>query len=171
MIITLCGSARFERLYHAWNEALTISGHTVFALTAYPSMKNGEREWYTPEVKAALDAAHFRKIDASDAILVLNLHGYIGFSTHREIRHAYSHGKRIYALESWGKGCGIGPSHKERFRRQAEADGCLGFLSPISTVSPRMGYSHDLLCGPGAVRSGLVVMLEAARWTISEEVA
>jgi hypothetical protein len=29
MIITLCGSSRFEPWFHAWNQALSLSGHVV----------------------------------------------------------------------------------------------------------------------------------------------
>ena len=101
MIITLCGSARFEEFFHSWNEKLTFDGHTVFGLTVYPSMKAGKKEWYSTEQKEKLDAAHIRKIDASDAIFVVSgVHGrYIGESTKREIAHAERTGKAIFYSE------------------------------------------------------------------------
>jgi hypothetical protein len=110
MIITLCGSARFEDWFHAWNEALTVAGHTVFSLATLPSVK-GMREWYDEPTKVALDAAHRRKIDASDAILVLNAYAYIGDSTLAEIRYASEQGKKVYFLESWGEGLGLSRNH------------------------------------------------------------
>lgn len=102
MIITLCGSARFERLFRVWNEVLTLAGHTVFDLAVYPSEKQGTKQWYTDLEKIKLDAAHLNKIAASDAIVVLNLYGYIGESTMREVMFARASGKQIFFLESVG---------------------------------------------------------------------
>ena len=101
MIITLCGSARFEEAWHYWNERLTLDGHALFSLTVFPSQKGGVKNWYSPEVKIALDAAHLRKIDASDAIVVISgpLHvrdRYVGESCAREIAHAVTRGKRVF---------------------------------------------------------------------------
>lgn len=168
LVITLCGSARFERLFKAWNEALTFSGHTVFSLTSYPSDKAGKKTWYTPEQKIELDKAHFRKIEKSDAIFVLNRYGYIGESTLREIEHARSLGKRMYALESWSKGLGIGDSHTDEIKDDMEKDGLLRWSSsPIDTfASYRTGFScpwSGLLLGPaGSLRRSIVELTHAA---------
>lgn len=94
MIITLCGSLRFEESFKKWNEVLTLAGHTVFTVSVYPSDK-GKKAWYDDETKKALDLAHFRKIDASDAIFVIDDENYIGESTRREIEHAQALGKPI----------------------------------------------------------------------------
>ena len=107
MIITLCGSARFERHYHAWNKILTLSGHTVFGLTAYPSTEGGNKDWYDDETKRLMDEAHFRKIEASDAVFFINRFGYMGESTMAEARFAFERDKIVYFMESWGIGFGI----------------------------------------------------------------
>lgn len=99
MIITLCGSARFEDKFHIWNEALTLSGHTVFSLAIFPSTKGGRKDWYDEHQKMLLDAAHLDKIEKSNAIVVLNHEGYIGDSTRREIIWASRKDKRLYALQ------------------------------------------------------------------------
>jgi len=105
MIITLCGSARFEDAWHYWNERLTLDGHTVFSLSVFPSTKLCKEDWYDAATKVKLDAAHLRKIDASDAIFVVTNHPgirrrYIGESTTREIAHATAQAKRVvYADE------------------------------------------------------------------------
>lgn len=99
MIITLCGSARFEEQFVRANKNLTLAGHVVFGLSVYPSQMEGKKDWYTQEEKGKLDAAHLRKIDASDAIVVLNVEGYVGESTAGEINWAAVHGKRVYYLE------------------------------------------------------------------------
>ena len=111
MIITLCGSARFESEFHRWNEILTFEGHTVFTLSVFPSFK-GEKSWYTTEQKIDLDAAHRRKIEASHAIFVIDrelgdepylidpktLPSYVGKSTMREIGHAMRLGKAVFSI-------------------------------------------------------------------------
>jgi hypothetical protein len=168
MIITLCGSSRFERWYHLWNEALGLAGHACFGLCAWPSM-HSSREWYSGPQKERLDLVHFQKIEASEAILVLNVMAYVGDSTIREIEHAAKLGKRIYLLESWGKGCGIGPNHAREMRLAAERFGVVGG-SRIDAVegypSPGEGrgylqYYPFGLFGPGGPdRSSLVEMIK-----------
>jgi len=174
MIITLCGSARFEPWFHAWNEALSLSGHVVFSLAAYPSQYEGVKEWYTKEEKAVLDAVHKGKIDVSHAILVLNVFAYIGESTLSEIEHA-RRGERwrdasdralplktTYFLESWGEGNGIGGNHFEHIQKAAfEKFGVpRNFGSPIRTAtSNTCPDPWGLLPDAGARRSAIVNML------------
>lgn len=129
MILTLCGSARFENHFKRWNEALTLAGHCVFSLAVYPSDRGG-KDWYTPSQKQMLDLVHKAKIDASDGVVLLNADSYIGASTLDEITWAVIKQKRIYALESWGEGCGPASSP---------------FGSPIDTSAFK--YICDLL-GP-----------------------
>lgn len=96
MRITLCGSARFERLFHEINEQLSLAGHVVYGLSVYPSFKQGNKDWYNEEQKKTLDAIHLCKIDNSDAIVVINPDNYIGASTTKEVAHAKSQNKHIY---------------------------------------------------------------------------
>jgi hypothetical protein len=156
MIVTLCGSARFEDHFKTWNEALTMAGHTVFTLTRYPSEK-GAKLWYTETQKQALDEAHKRKINASEAVLVLNVFGYMGPSTLSEVAHAKSRGKDLYALESWGKGNGIGGSHYDSVQAACRRIVPEYQGSPISTTSSEgFRYAYDLLGPAGPDRSALV---------------
>lgn len=53
----------------------------------------------TEEQKKMLDELHLRKIDLADEVLVINVGGYIGESTGREIAHATACGKPIRYLE------------------------------------------------------------------------
>lgn len=46
-----------------------------------------------------LGEIHFRKIDISDAIYVVNVNGYIGSATKKEIEYAKSLQKEILSLE------------------------------------------------------------------------
>lgn len=159
MIITLCGSARFEPFFHLWNEILTLSGHTVFDLAVQPSTKKGKKDWYTAEEKVELDKAHLRKIDASDAIFVINAFAYLGESTLNEIAYAKQNGKLIIAMESWGKGCGIGPNHLESYQKAAERFGVRS-KSPIDVMEPQFKMVWDYLPKAGVYRSGLVEKIE-----------
>ena len=47
-----------------------------------------------------LDRLHLQKIDLADEILVVNVGGYIGNSTKREIQYAKDTGKGVRYLES-----------------------------------------------------------------------
>ncbi len=170
MIVTLCGSARFEAWYHAWAEALGLSGHCVFELCAYPSQKDGNKDWYSPEEKVALDALHFTKIEKSEAILVLNVFGYVGDSTLREIAHARRLQKKVYMLETWGEGCGIDWKHAKSVQEAAKRFDVTGFRSPKGMMigGQSMGdgmavvnyYAFDLLGPPSTLRSSLVERLD-----------
>ena len=98
MRITLCGSARFEKEFHEVNVVLTLAGHVVYGLAAYPSLKDGDKNWYTPEKKQTLDLVHLAKIENSDAVVILNVGDYVGESTGRELEWARIRGKGVYWL-------------------------------------------------------------------------
>lgn len=165
MIITLCGSARFEKWFHAWNRALSLAGHGVFGMSSYPSQNRGNKDWYTPEQKELLDKVHLKKIDASDAIVVLNVFAYLGDSTLREIEYAFNNKKEVYFLESWGEGLGIGIHHYQSVQDAAESYGIpKGYGSPISTVTNeyplyRNRCIWNLLGEAGKNRSSIVDFL------------
>jgi hypothetical protein len=101
-VITLCGSVKFWDEYVRQNAILTLQGNIVFSCGL--SLKAGYEDLICDlpldDVKADLDFIHLRKIDLSDEIFVLNVGGYIGDSTKREIEYALSKGKVIRYLES-----------------------------------------------------------------------
>jgi hypothetical protein len=169
MIITLCGSARFESHFHLWNKLLTLGGHTVFSLAAYPSIESG-KDWYDESTKKLLDAAHFRKIDASEGILVLNRLAYIGDSTLREIMYARRTGKTLYFLESWGQNIGInsgGCSHTKELTEKCLRYGLESYTqSPIRTCDDMSALNLLDHVPFGALRSE---MLRAATKVQSNE--
>jgi hypothetical protein len=92
-IVVLCGSTRFMKTFQQANLIETLAGHIV--LTVGCDTKSDEMLGLAPEQKAALDELHLRKIDLADEILVLNVDGYIGDSTRREIDYAQQHNKPI----------------------------------------------------------------------------
>jgi predicted amidohydrolase len=103
MKITLCGSARFEQEFHRLARELTLAGHVLYSLSVFPSFA-GSKNWYSEEQKVVLDLVHLAKIEESDAVLIIDVDGYIGESTRREIAWARIRGKRIALLsrpETW----------------------------------------------------------------------
>lgn len=100
MKFTICGSLKFEPLWHEWNKRLGLMGHISYSVMTFPSIE-GSKSWYTPEQKWTLDLAHLAKIEESDAILLLNKDRYIGESTGRELEWAYMRNKLVFWLEAY----------------------------------------------------------------------
>ncbi len=77
-----------------WSE--TLKGHIVLSVGV---AKHGPRDHAGESLGIAivqmLDELHWRKIDLCDEVLVLNVGGYIGFSTRREIEYAELIGKPV----------------------------------------------------------------------------
>ncbi len=96
MIITLCGSSRFEKQFIDWISWLGYEGHVVMGLTTTKEAYDGLNK----KQKIRVDLNHLHKIMISDAIMVLNVDGYIGDSTEREIEWAVILGKKVIYLES-----------------------------------------------------------------------
>jgi hypothetical protein len=101
-IVCICGSTRFESLFHKIAEELTLTGHIVLTVNVWSS-KKWLRNPQTPGtqlVKEMLDRIHKAKIELCDWVYVINKDGYIGESTKSEIEHAHKIGKRIEYLEN-----------------------------------------------------------------------
>ena len=89
--ITLCGSLKFQKEMMIVAEELALDGNCILTPT-YPVIKNIE---ITEEQFEKLKEAHFKRIELSDAILVVNVNNYIGNSTNLEINYAKKLGKEI----------------------------------------------------------------------------
>lgn len=74
---------------------LGLYGHADFPVGAKEATNDGDE---STAIKQMLDSLHFSKIDLADEILVINVAGYIGASTDREIRYARSCGKSVRYL-------------------------------------------------------------------------
>lgn len=101
-IVCLCGSTRFYEAFQWANYRETMLGNIVLSVGFYPHSQrqaHGEEVGCTEEQKIALDELHLRKIDLADEMLVLNVGGYYGDSTAREIQYAHDHGKPVRFLE------------------------------------------------------------------------
>jgi hypothetical protein len=90
-IITLCGSMKFQKEMMIVAQKLALDGNCVLTPT-YPVIENIE---ITKEHILKLKEAHFKRIELSDAIFVVNVNNYIGDSTKLEIEYAKNNGKEI----------------------------------------------------------------------------
>ena len=97
-IITLCGSTRFKDEFLEAQKRLTLEGNIVISVGLFGH--SGDNEVWSDGVKDMLDRQHLAKIDLADEIFVVNVGGYIGDSTRREIAYAEYKGKSITYLEN-----------------------------------------------------------------------
>ncbi|MCH7567837.1 MAG: hypothetical protein IIA87_00275 [Nanoarchaeota archaeon] len=92
-IITLCGSTRFKEEFMNVMRRLTLEGKIVIPPGVFGHSDN---ERISDEEKRKLDELHLRKIDISDSIFVVDVNGYVGDSTRREVDYAKENSKGIY---------------------------------------------------------------------------
>lgn len=91
-IITLCGSLKFKKMMTI-AEKMALDGYCILTLV-YPVSEDIKR---TKEQLIKLKEVHFKRIESSDAILVVNINNYIGESTNLEIDYTKKR-KRNYIL-------------------------------------------------------------------------
>lgn len=96
-VVTLCGSTRFKEQFLEVQKRLTLEGYIVISVGLFGH--SGDEEVWQPGTKEMLDEMHLRKIDMADEIFVINVDGYIGESTKREIAYAENCGKPVRYLE------------------------------------------------------------------------
>ena len=96
-VVTLCGSTKSKEQFLEAQKRLTLEGNIVISVGLFGH--SGDDEVWTEGTKAMLDDMHLRKIDMADEIFVINVGGYIGTSTRREIEYATSKGLTIRYLE------------------------------------------------------------------------
>jgi len=99
-IVCLCGSTRFVDTFNEWRQKLTLEGKIVLAIEIVTTQSREEDPQHVnPQVKAMLDESYLRKIDLADRVMILNVSGYIGESTTREIAYSKKKDKQIDYLE------------------------------------------------------------------------
>lgn len=96
-VITLCGSTKYKDQFNEVNKNLTLQGHLVISVGVFGHSEGIE---LTHLEKEMLDKIHLKKIDLADEILVINVDGYIGSSTKKEIEYALGKGKVVNYLYS-----------------------------------------------------------------------
>lgn len=92
-IITVCGSLRFYKEMMEITEKMELQGNCMLVPIYNPARPN--KDDFTKEDALMLDKMHKERIKLADAILVVNVDGYIGNSTKSEIEFAKSLNKEI----------------------------------------------------------------------------
>jgi hypothetical protein len=101
-IVTLCGSVRFEQEFRVANSELTNRGIIVLAPGFFNHSILHEDQHNTELTRKGLDRLHRDKIAMSDAILVIDVLGYVGKSTRAEIDYAHKRGRKVYYWSNGG---------------------------------------------------------------------
>src|SRR6266566_5270138 len=92
VIVCLCGSTRFMPIFHEVAALETLANKIVVGPACVTTQSGTEVD---SEIKRRLDELHLRKIDLADEVLILNVGGYIGQSTRREIAYAQANNKVV----------------------------------------------------------------------------
>jgi hypothetical protein len=102
-IVCLCGSTRFYETFSKLNLEETLAGKIVLSIASdrqtEQSIFDAMNETQLEQAKQKLEKLHFQKIDLADEILVVNVGGYVGESTTREILYASETKKTVHWLE------------------------------------------------------------------------
>ena len=99
-IVCLCGSTRFMEAFFDAGWMFTLKGYIVLSVGVCKHAEHHGGEALGQEVADSLDRLHLRKIDLADEVFVLNVDGYIGDSTRKEIQYAESLDKPIRYLQA-----------------------------------------------------------------------
>ena len=90
-IVTICGSMKFETEM----QRIAFLLETKYDMNVLQCVYNVDNLDITPMEQVALENAHYRKIEISDAIYVVDIQGYIGKQVSKEIAFAKSKGKEV----------------------------------------------------------------------------
>lgn len=90
-VVTICGSMRFA------NEMIKIAGdlEKKHGWCVIQCVYDIDQATISKEETDNIINAHWKKIDLSDAVYIVNINGYIGNSTQGEIEYAKTQGKEI----------------------------------------------------------------------------
>lgn len=92
-IITVCGSLRFFKEMMEITEKMELEGNCMLVPIYNPLKSNKDN--YSDKDAIMLNKMHKERIKLSDAILVVNVNGYVGNSTKSEIEYAKALNKEI----------------------------------------------------------------------------
>lgn len=94
-VVTICGSMKYKKEMMQVAEELELKqGYAVIQCVYCDNLAN-----YDKSDEEKFGKIHFKKIDISDAIYVVNVNGYVGKSTKKEIEYTKSLNKEILSLE------------------------------------------------------------------------
>lgn len=90
-IITLCGSLKFQKEMMEIAQRISLEGNCILT----PVWQVLENKKLSESELIFLKEEHFKRIELSDTVLVVNINNYIGNSTSLEIDYAKKLGKEI----------------------------------------------------------------------------
>lgn len=90
-VLTICGSMKFSNEMIAIALELELNNHYAVIQCVY----GGTKVDFEKQEGKILAEIHKKKIDLSDAIYIVNIGGYIGASTKKEIAYAKKNNKEI----------------------------------------------------------------------------
>ncbi len=95
-VVTICGSMKFEK------QMIKIASdlEKQYGWCVIQCVYDIAPETTTEKEMNNIVNAHFKKIDISDAIYVVNIGGYVGNSTKNEINYALKKGKEVIYHEN-----------------------------------------------------------------------
>jgi len=134
-VITLCGSTKFKTEFERVMAEETLKGNIVISVGFFGHQTGLDMN---SETKRMLDKIHFRKIDMSDEIYVINPGGYIGLSTCDEIHYAIASRKSINWLE-------IPSGWKDPLQRNGYCRDCEYAIKYPSGIFRERGYKKPCL--------------------------
>jgi hypothetical protein len=102
------------------NREETLRGHIVLSVEPTDASHQHDSVEANAPLKAMLDNLHLRKIDLADEVLVLNVGGYVGQSTAREVAYAIAQQKMLRWWDNRGDDGGW-PLDGESYRRVQQA--------------------------------------------------
>ena len=90
-VVTICGSMKYAK------EMITIASdlEKMYGGCVIQCVYDVDKNSISQSEMENIVKAHWKKIDISDAIYVVNIGGYIGSATKGEIDYAISHGKDV----------------------------------------------------------------------------
>lgn len=94
-VVTLCGSMKFKK--EMMKIATELELEKKYAVIQCVYFENNDLSNYNMDDED-FEKLHLKKIEISDAIFVVNVDGYIGKSTKKEIEYAKSLKKEILSL-------------------------------------------------------------------------
>lgn len=93
-IVTICGSMKFKDKMIEVAKDLEIKSKYIVIQCVYCDDRISREE------QEILSKIHYNKIEIIDAIYIINVNGYVGNSTAKEIEYAKKLGKEVLYLES-----------------------------------------------------------------------
>ena len=90
-VVTICGSMKFK------DKMMEVARDLEIKYVVIQCVYSNDK--FNEEGQVLLADLHYKKIDISDAIYVVNVDGYIGTSAKKEIEYAKLLNKEIFSLE------------------------------------------------------------------------